>query len=169
MKGKEEKTLVDKKNSFIRVCSYEGMSSMRKVTSGKIDLTKRWVAHTQRSQIHWPVWKVVWLSQKLWPFPRSSDKSESYAPARWQSRSSLLHRGHVELPPGDVLELSSGNVENCAWADGPAGRKRRQHSQQCRDGRIQRYLMTVQEHHQGGVQRDHGEGWEERDRHRAGA
>ena len=51
---------------------------MRKVTSGKIDLTKRWVAHTQRSQIHWPVWKVIWLSQKLWPFPRLSG-SGSYA------------------------------------------------------------------------------------------
>jgi hypothetical protein len=25
----------------------------------------------------------------------------------------VLHRGHVELPPGDVLELSSGNVEFC--------------------------------------------------------
>ena len=84
------------------------------------------------------------------------------------TKLSLIHLSQARLPRHFQYEVQKG-VENCAWADGPAGRKRRQHSQQCRDGRIKRYLMTVQEHHQGGVQRDHGEGREERDRHRAGA
>ena len=73
MKGKEEKTLVDKKlllytSKFIsgNVFNEEG-DILEDCFHQKVGGT-----HTV-SQILWPDWKVVWSSQKHWPFLRSSD------------------------------------------------------------------------------------------------
>ena len=88
------------------------MSSMRKVTSWKIDCTKRWVAHTQ---CH----RFIGLIGRSSGCPRSIGCSSGHLSLSHVLLSKgghalpVLHRGHVEHPPGDVLELSSGHVDFC--------------------------------------------------------
>jgi hypothetical protein len=68
-------------------------------------------------------WQQVTRRLLIGPIGRSSGchRSFSHSPGRLISLSPMLlpggghvlpvlHRGHVELPPGDVLELSSGNA-----------------------------------------------------------
>ena len=71
-------------------------------------------------------WHTPSVHRFIGPIGRSSGcpRSFGHSPGRLISLSPMLlpggghvlpvlHRGHVELPPGDVLELSSGNVEFC--------------------------------------------------------
>ena len=68
-------------------------------------------------------WHTPSVHRFIGPFGRSSGcpRSFGHSPGRLISLSPMLlpggghvlpvlHRGHVELPPGDVLELSSGNA-----------------------------------------------------------